>query len=150
VIAKPGMVVLAAGIAAVLLVVALAVPAQRLAPLAWGMVAVLWFVWLSRDWSQYVTSAVAHTSGGLLVGWVLTGLDHRVGWMPPRPDLKAVLLGALAIGVAWELAEWSADQLLGTHMSGGALDTGLDVTWDVIGATLGFALWQRRTPRVRV
>ena len=144
------MVVLAAGIAVVLFALALAVPARDLAPLAWGMVAVLWFVWLSRDWSQYATSAVAHTCGGLLVGWVLAGLDRRVGWMPPTPGLRAVLVAALAIGVAWEVAEWSADQLLGTHMSGGGLDTALDVTWDVIGAALGFALWQRHAGRERV
>ncbi len=153
VIAGTGMVALSAGVAAILPLVARAISARRLAPLAWGMVAVLWFVWLSRDWSQYTASAVAHTCGGMLVGWVLAGPEDGAGWIRRLPSRVGPVVAAVAaVGVAWEIAEWSADQLLGTHLSGGPLDTGLDLAWDLFGGWLGFVLrrssraaaWQRR------
>ncbi len=48
-----------------------------------------------------------------------------------------ILLFILATGVVWEIFEFFADQLLGTHMQYGLKDTVFDMIYNIFGA--GFA-----------
>ncbi len=46
----------------------------------------------------------------------------------------------LAIGAAWEILEWSSDELLGTKLTRGEQDTIADLVADAVGALAGGAL----------
>ena len=63
----------------------------------------------TRRRSSHVNSAVAHASGGLLVGWAVSDyLRDRYIWaLWP----VAVFLAVLSVGVVWELLEYTGDKL---------------------------------------
>jgi hypothetical protein len=134
---KPGMLILTTASFMVLGGTSLRSPnaCRALAVLAWGGFLIVWFVWLTRDWSQYASSAVAHSAGGATVGFALTRSDFRRS-VSPRARYSAILLAVAVIGVGWELVEFLSDRVFGTGLSGGSLDTALDLAWDVLGALI--------------
>jgi hypothetical protein len=108
---------------------------------------------------------VSHTVLPFLSGPIAYGLLVRIGIVAEPGDARAlrVLLGAatitailvLALGIAWELVEWTADSALGTDFSQGYADTRGDLIDDALAAACSGALvagWLRvdgRRPRER-
>ncbi len=109
---------------------------RSLVPLALGLVAVLVLVWghvLPVD--SHTNSAIAHASGGLLVGWALSEyLRDRYVWaLWP----VAVLLGVFTLGVAWELVELLGDRVFTTALIPNMRDSVADVTFGTLGGVVG-------------
>src|SRR5215210_2539327 len=73
---------------------------RALVPVALGLVAILWMVWIDPPASGHKTSALAHFGGGALLGWALSEyLRSRVRW----PLWAAVALAAVfSLTVLWE------------------------------------------------
>lgn len=116
-----------------------------LLPVALGLVAILWLVWIDPPASSRQTSALAHGAGGLLVGWMLAiNLRRRVA--PPWWVLAALVLVA-ALTVAWEFGEYLGDRALDTGLIPSKRDSALDVFLGTLGGALaifGVALVPRR------
>jgi hypothetical protein len=112
---------------------------RSLVPLALGLVAVLVIVWGEvLPVSAHVNSAVAHASGGLLLGWAISEyLRDRYVWaLWP----VAVLLSVFAVGVVWELVEYAGDQAFGTDLTPNLRDSITDVTFGTLGGLLGMLI----------
>jgi hypothetical protein len=109
---------------------------RSLVPLALGLVVVLVVIWGELlPVSSHVNSALAHASGGLLVGWAVSEyLRDRFVWaLWPL----GVLLAVLSVGVVWELLELTADTLFTTDLNPSLHDSINDVTFGVLGGILG-------------
>ncbi len=80
---------------------------RALVPVALGLVVVLAVLWgEALPVSSHVNSAIAHASGGLLVGWAVSEyLRDRYVWaLWPL----GVLVAVFSVGVVWELLELTA------------------------------------------
>ncbi|MGH1470645.1 MAG: hypothetical protein ACRBCS_05590 [Cellvibrionaceae bacterium] len=93
---------------------------------------------------------VLHGSSGLLLGilgflliYILNENEQAEIHMRPRFVAFFAFLFAIAVGALWEIAEFAADQLLGTNMQkpmlgddSGLTDTMYDLVVDTIGALI--------------
>jgi hypothetical protein len=112
---------------------------RSLVPLAVGLVVVLIVIWGELlPVSSHVNSAIAHASGGLLVGWAVSEyLRDRYVWaLWPL----GVLLSVFAVGVIWELLEYTGDQVFTTDLIPSLRDSINDVTFGVLGGLVGMLI----------
>ena len=125
------------------------VPGRVLLPVAFGLVVVLWMVWIDPPASSWKTSALAHAIGGALVGWALVeALRPRIrDWLAVA--LVALLLVFL-LTLVWELGEYAGDQLFGTSLIPSTTDSAEDILLGTLGGLVGItfarvgAVWWRR------
>lgn len=104
---------------------------RALVPVAFGLIVVLWMVWISSPAGSDETSALAHGAGGALIGWALAEyLRDRLVW--PLWALAA-LTGVVGLTVLWELAEYLGDRALTTSLIPSARDSGLDIIFGTLG-----------------
>jgi hypothetical protein len=109
-----------------------------LVPLALGIVALLWIVWIDPPAGPVRTGAIAHGVGGLLVGWALAEwLRGRLTW--PAWALTA-LAGVFALTVLWEFGEYFGDRLLATSLVPSARDSAIDIFFGALGGATAVAL----------
>lgn len=112
----------------------LGIPGRILLPVALGIAILLYVVWINPPGEPRQTSAAAHASGGLLVGWAFSELlRKRVEW--PRWGAVA-LLAVFALTVSWEISEWIGDRLLETALIPDRRDSALDIFFGFLGAVL--------------
>ena len=118
---------------------------RALVPVAVGLIAILWLVWIERPFDAPTTSAVAHGVGGALVGWALSEyLRGRVAWPQWGIVALAVVLG---ITVLWELGEYVGDRVLTTSLQPNKTDSALDIFFGAFGGATTVALAWLLTPR---
>jgi hypothetical protein len=124
--------------------------ARTLVPVALGLTAILWMVWIDPPASSHKTSAIAHTAGGALVGWAVSEyLRVRISW---PLWAAAALVAAFGVTLLWEIGELAGDRVLDTALVPNALDSAADVFFGTAGATGAiFAAWllAPRHPRER-
>jgi hypothetical protein len=127
---------------------AVGVPGRVLLPVAFGLMVVLWMVWIDPPAGSRKTSALAHAIGGALVGWVLIdALRHRIR------DWFAVALLALSLAIAatllWELGEYAGDLLFDTALIPHWRDSAEDILFGTAGGVVGItfagavSFWRR-------
>ena len=113
--------------------------ASFLAILIWLIVIVNFFVNLyDLDSPGVGIDDLLHFTGGLWLAGILVYLGFR-NWL-------SIIVVVLVIGIAWEVSEFLVDFYVESKvetMHDGALDTGLDLFFDLAGASI-FLLWQRR------
>ena len=112
---------------------------RSLVPLALGLAFVLVIVWgevLPLD--SQATSAVAHGTGGLLVGWAISEyLRDRYIWaLWPL----GVLASVFVLGVVWEVFEYLGDRAFGTALVPKMEDSIKDVAFGTLGGVVGMLL----------
>lgn len=92
-----------------------------------------------------------HFSGGFAGAVTLWRAFDRLPlpprWTAPPRRRVAIVLTMLAVAVGWELMEFASDQLNGTHVQEGPLDTGSDIVLGVAGAVVFVVMASRRHPR---
>ena len=104
-----------------------------LVPLALGVVALLWLVWIDPPASPQRTGALVHAGGGLLVGWaVAESLRGRLSW--PSWALTA-LVAVFALTILWELGEYVGDRVLDTALIPDGRDSARDIFFGTLGGT---------------
>jgi hypothetical protein len=125
------------------------VPGRVLLPVAFGLMVVLWMVWIGDvPVGPRKTSALAHAIGGTLAGWALVEvLRHRIR------DLLLVALLALAtvivLTLIWELGEYVGDRLFDTALIPRKRDSAEDILFGTFGGLVGItfggviAFWRR-------
>ena len=118
---------------------------RALVPVALGLVAILWMVWIDPPASSHKTSAFAHFSGGALVGWAVAEyLRTRVAW--PLWALAA-LAAVFGLTVLWEIGEVVGDRLLTTSLVPSARDSAEDIFFGVAGGSVAVAIAWLLAPR---
>ena len=125
------------------------VPGRVLLPVAFGLMVVLWMVWVDPPASSRKTSALAHAIGGTLAGWALVeALRHRIrDWLPLA--LLALSL-VIVLTFVWELGEYAGDQLFDTALIPSKRDSAEDILFGTVGGLVGItfasvgALWRCR------
>jgi uncharacterized membrane protein YfcA len=112
------------------------VPGRVLLPVALGLFVALWMIWVDPPASSRKTSALAHTSGGIVAGWALVeALDRRISdWLAVA---FLALLGVFSLTVLWELGEYVGDRLLDTTLVPRTRDSAEDVLFGIFGGMLG-------------
>jgi hypothetical protein len=112
------------------------VPGRVLLPVAFGLLAVLWMVWIDPPASGRKTSALAHAIGGTLVGWALVEtLRRRISdWLAA---VLLALLGVIFLIVIWELGEYVGDRLLDTALIPRKRDSAEDIVFGTAGGVVG-------------
>jgi hypothetical protein len=114
------------------------VPGTVLLPVALGLVAVLWMVWIDPPASSRETGALAHAIGGGLAGWaVVETLRHRL-----RDRLIVAILAlsvVIALTLVWELGEYAGDELLDTALIPSKRDSAEDIVFGTLGGLVGIA-----------
>lgn len=124
------------------------VPGRALLPVAFGLMMILWMLWLDFPVGPRKTSALAHATGGALVGWALVeGLRHRIR------DWRSVSLLAFSVVIVltlvWELGEYAGDRLFDTALSPSKRDSAEDILFGTAGGLVGItfagvvAFWRR-------
>jgi hypothetical protein len=112
------------------------VPGSVLLPVAFGLMVVLWMIWIDPPASPRKTSALAHAIGGTLAGWALVeALRHRVtNWL-----LVAVLAlsAVIVLTVVWELGEYAGDRLLDTTLKPSTRGSTEDIFFGTAGGLVG-------------
>jgi hypothetical protein len=104
---------------------------RALVPVALGLVAILWIVWVDPPASAHKTSALAHTVGGALAGWAVSEyLRTRLSW--PLWGWVA-LVTVFGIAVLWELGELAGDQVLDTALIPSPRDSVEDIFFGTTG-----------------
>jgi hypothetical protein len=124
------------------------VPSRVLLPVAGGLTAVLFLIWIDSPVGPHKTSALAHVIGGTLAGWALVeALRHRI--RDPVSAALLALLAVIALTLVWELGEYAGDQLLGTSLRPSTRDSAEDIFIGTAGGLFGIsfggmlALWRR-------
>ena len=109
---------------------------RALVPLAAGLVVLLWVLWVEAPpLSSHQLSAIAHGTGGILVGWAVSEfLRGRVGWPVWAIGAVAVVFG---LTILWEVGEWAGDRVLQTALIPNASDSALDITFGTLGGAVG-------------
>ena len=80
---------------------------RALVPVAIGLLAILWMIWVDETFSGPQMSMIAHGLGGALIGWALSEyLRVRISW--PQWGLVA-LVAVFGLTVLWELGEYMGD-----------------------------------------
>jgi hypothetical protein len=107
-----------------------------LVPLAFGLVVLLWLVWVNPPpLTDHQTSALAHGSGGLLVGWAVSEyLRGRVEWPLWAIGAVAVVFG---LTVLWELGELLGDRAFDTALIPSKRDSAFDIAFGTLGGAVG-------------
>ena len=124
------------------------VPGRVLLPVAFGILVVLWLIWIDSPIGPHKTSAVAHAIVGTLAGWgVAETLRHRTR------DRLSVALQALSVVIAltlvWELGEYAGDRLFGTALNPSKSNSAEDILFGTAGGLVGItfasvvAFWRR-------
>jgi hypothetical protein len=118
-----------------------------LVPLALGVVALLWMVWIDPPAGPHRTSALAHAAGGLLVGWALAqSLQGSLSW--PSWGFAAAA-GVFGLAVLWELGEYAGDRVLDTALIPSARDSSLDIFFGTLGGATAIGLARLLSERKR-
>ena len=88
---------------------------RALVPAAAGLVVLLWVLWIDPPpLTTHETSALAHGTGGLLVGWAVSEfLRGRAAWPLWAIGAVAVVFG---LTVLWELGEFVGDRAFDTAL----------------------------------
>ena len=139
------------GLAGAGLVAMALLPVSRsaVAWLALVVCVVLWLALLGLLGGIRSTSTVEHGSASAALACVLARpIVRRRPHGAPLANMAVIAAVVLAIGVVWELSEWTSDALFGTGLAVSLRDSLLDLAADVLGASLGAAgavLWMRRT-----
>lgn len=111
---------------------------RALVPIALGVVAILWMVWIDPPAGSDRTSAIAHGAGGALLGWALSEfLRSRVGW--PAWGLAA-LVAVFGLTVLWELGEYLGDRVLTTALIPNRTDSAVDIFFGTLGGAAAVLL----------
>ena len=112
---------------------------RALVPLAGGMVILLWFLWVGQpQLGPQRTSALAHGTGGLLVGWAVSEyLRGRTSWPLWAIGAVAVVFG---VSVMWELGEWFGDRAFDTALVPSKRDSAFDIAFGTLGGCAGAML----------
>jgi hypothetical protein len=124
------------------------VPGRVLLPVAFGLMVVLWMIWIDPPASPRKTSALAHAIGGTLAGWALVeALRHRIS------DWQSVAVLALAVVIVltlvWEFGEYAGDRLFDTALVPRTRDSVEDILFGTAGGVVGItvagiaAIWRR-------
>lgn len=107
-----------------------------LLPVAFGLLVVLWMVWIDPPASARKTSALAHALGGILAGWAAVEALRR-----RSSDSLAVALLALFVvsflTVLWELGEYAGDRVLDTALIPRKRDSAEDILFGTAGGVVG-------------
>lgn len=104
---------------------------RALVPLALGLVAILWIVWVDPPASSRRTSALAHGAGGALIGWAVADyLRVRISW--PAWGLVA-LAAVFSLTLLWELGELVGDRVLETALIPSKRDSAEDIFFGTLG-----------------
>jgi hypothetical protein len=109
---------------------------RALVPVTIGLTVVLAAIWTEvLPLTGPQTSAFAHATGGVLVGWALAEyLRDRVRW--PLWALGAI--GAVfGLTILWEIGEYVGDQLFTTALIPSIHDSIDDIAFGTVGGTLG-------------
>jgi hypothetical protein len=125
------------------------VPGRVLLPVAFGLMMVLWMVWIGDlPVGPRKTSALAHAIGGTLAGWALVeALRHRL-----RDWLSVALLAlsvVIVLTLLWELGEYAGDRLFDTALIPSKDDSTEDILFGTAGGLFGItfagvvAFWRR-------
>lgn len=111
---------------------------RALVPLAFGVVALLWFVWSAEPEDAHRTSTFAHFVGGGLAGWAIAEFlrSHLRGVALALAAVTAVF----AITVVWELGEILADRAFDTALIPSKRDSALDIFFGTAGGAVGVAV----------
>lgn len=124
------------------------VPGRVLLTVAFGLMVVLWMVWIDPPASARKTSALAHAIGGTLAGWALVeALRHRIrGWLPLA---LVALSGVIVLTLVWELGEYAGDRLFDTALIPDKGDSAEDILFGTVGGLVGITFagvgaWWRR------
>jgi hypothetical protein len=111
---------------------------RALVPVALGLVAILWMVWLDPPGSARKTSALAHLAGGALIGWAMS---EYLRTDPPWALWgAAALMTVFGVTVLWELGELAGDRVLDTALIPSARDSAEDIFFGTTGAAGAIAL----------
>lgn len=118
---------------------------RALVPVALGLIVILWMVWIDPPTTSQRVSALAHTGGGLLVGWALSEyLRARLPW----PDwAKTAIVAVVALTLLWEIGELVGDTVLGTALRPDASDSALDIVLGSIGGAFSVGVAVLFAPR---
>jgi hypothetical protein len=112
------------------------VPGRVLLPVAFGLLVVLWMIWIDPPAGPRRTSALAHAIGGTLAGWaVVEALRRRI-----RDWLWVALLAlsvVIALTLAWELGEYLGDRLFDTALIPSKRNSAEDIFFGTAGGLVG-------------
>jgi hypothetical protein len=124
------------------------VPGRVLLPVAFGLMLILWMIWIDPPAGPRKTSALAHAIGGTLAGWALVeALRHRI-----RNSLSVALLAlsvVIVLALSWELGEYVGDRLFETALIPRKRDSAEDIFFGTAGGLVGItfagvlAFWRR-------
>jgi hypothetical protein len=109
---------------------------RALVPLAGGLVILLYVLWVDPPpLTSHQLSAIAHGSGGLLVGWAVSEyLRGRTSWPLWAIGAIGVVFG---LTIVWELGEYVGDRVLDTALETSKTDSALDITFGTFGGAAG-------------
>ena len=110
---------------------------RGLVPLAGGLVAILFILWVGDPLplTSHQLSAFAHASGGLLVGWAVSEyLRGRSGW--PLWAIGAIGI-VFGLTILWELGQYVGDRALNTALEISKTDSALDIAFGTFGGAVG-------------
>ncbi|MDX6583373.1 MAG: hypothetical protein QOI10_2557 [Solirubrobacterales bacterium] len=109
---------------------------RALVPVAAGLVILLWILWVHPpSLSDHKMSALAHGTGGLLIGWAVAEyLRGRVEWPLWAIGAVGVVFG---LTVLWEIGEYLGDRVLDTALIPSKRDSAIDITFGTLGGTVG-------------
>ena len=109
---------------------------RALVPLTAGLVILLWVLWVHPPpLTSHQTSALAHGTGGILVGWAVAEfLRGRVAWPLWAIGAVGVVFG---LTILWELGELLGDRVLDTALIPSRRDSAIDIAFGTIGGAIG-------------
>ena len=116
-------------------------------PLALGLVVLLWMLWTHPPaMTSHQTSALAHGTGGVLVGWAVAEfLRDRIAW--PLWAIGAIGI-VFGLTIMWELGEYLGDRALDTALIPSKRDSATDIAFGTLGGIAG-TFCAALVPRVR-
>jgi hypothetical protein len=118
---------------------------RALVPVAVGLLAILWMIWVDETFSGPQMSMVAHGLGGALIGWALSEyLRARLAW--PQWGVVA-LVAVFSLTVLWEIGEFMGDRVLTTSLQADKTDSALDIFFGTFGGATTVALAWLLAPR---
>lgn len=112
---------------------------RALVPAAAGLVVLLWLVWTHPlPISSRENSALAHGSGGVLIGWAMAEhLRVRIAW----PVWAIGAIGAVfGLTILWELGEFLGDRAFETALVPSKRDSAVDICFGTLGGSVGALL----------
>jgi hypothetical protein len=123
------------------------VPGRVLLPVAFGLTAVLWLIWIDSPVGPRKTSAIAHAVGGTLAGWALVEA-LRPRFRDPLSVALVAVSAVIALTLVWELGEYVGDRLFDTALQPNRRDSAEDILFGTVGGLAGItfggivALWR--------